>query len=113
MAKFPGGFQPFGKSFGQGGALSPGNACAMEPGDGVPAEVALRVEGPIGGNVNHRPIGCEVHRELEGERFIVLHAVEVPGPGERIDRRAKDIFATTTPDGKARAQIARGATAWA
>ena len=39
--KSPGGFHPFGQSFGKGGALTPRHAATMEPGDGVPADVSL------------------------------------------------------------------------
>jgi hypothetical protein len=64
MAKFLGGFHPFGKSFGKGGALTPGDARAVEAGDGVSADVSLGVKGPIGGDVDHRPVGCDVDGEL-------------------------------------------------
>ena len=64
MAKFLGGFHPFGKSFGKGGALTPGDARAVEAGDGVSADVSLGVKGPIGGDVDHRPVRCDVDGEL-------------------------------------------------
>ena len=64
MAKFLGVSHPFGKSFGKGGPLTTGDARAVEAGDGVPADVSLGVKGPIGGDVDHRPIGREVDREL-------------------------------------------------
>ena len=95
MAKFLGGFHPFDKSFGKGGALTPGDARAVEAGDGVPADVSLGVKGPIGGDVDHRPIGREVDREFEQERVVVLHAVEVPAQAERIERCAENIFTAT------------------
>ena len=44
LAKFPGGLHPFGKSFGKRGALASGDARAMKAGDGVPTDIALRVE---------------------------------------------------------------------
>ena len=109
MAKFPGGFHPFGKSFGKGGALAPGNAHAVESGDGVPADVPLRVKGPIGGDVDHRPVGRDVDGEFEQERFIVLHSIEVPAQAERIERRVKNIIAAAQVDRKRRAQVALGA----
>ena len=64
-AKFLGGSHPFGDSFGKGGALTPGDARAVEAGDCIPADVSLRVKGPIGGDVDHRPVGRDVDREFQ------------------------------------------------
>ena len=44
MGKFPGSTHPVGKVFGQGGALASGHPHPMKTGDGVPADVPLRVE---------------------------------------------------------------------
>ena len=73
--------------------MAAGNAYAMEAGDCVPADVSLRVKGPIGGDVDHRAIGRDVDREFEQERFIVLHSIEVPAQAERIERGVKNILA--------------------
>ena len=43
-AQFLGGFHPFSKSFGKGGALSPGDPDAVEACDRVPANVSLRIK---------------------------------------------------------------------
>jgi hypothetical protein len=64
----------------------------VEAGDGVPADVPLGVKGPIGGDVDHRPVGRDVDGEFEQERFVVLHAIEVPAQAERIERGVKNIF---------------------
>ena len=104
--KFLGGFHPFGKSFGKGEALTPRDTDAVEAGDCVPADVSLGVKGPIGGDVDHRPVGRDVDSEFEQERVIVLHPIEVPAQAERVERSLKNIFAATHVDGKRRTQVA-------
>ena len=109
MAKLLGGSHPFGKSFGKGGALTPGEARAVEAGDGVPADVSLWVKGPIGGDVDHCPVGRDVHSEFEQERVIVLHAIEVPAQAERIECSAENIVTAAHVYRKRRAEVALGA----
>src|SRR5665213_457581 len=82
------------------------DARAVEAGDGVRADVSLGVKGPIGGDVNHRPIRGNVYGEFEQERVIVLHAIEVPAQAERIKRGAKNIFSAAQVYRKRWAQIA-------
>jgi len=109
MGKFLGGFHPVGKVFGQGGALTARDARAVEAGDGVPADVSLGVKGPVGGDVNHRPIRGNVYSEFQQERVVVLHAIEVPAQAERIESGAKNIFPAAEVYRKRWAQVAFGA----
>lgn len=90
----------FGKSFGQSGSLMTGNPCAVEFGDGVPANVALGIKQPVGGNVNHGAAGRVVDGELERERFVMLHAVKIPAQTERIEHGLEKFFVPMQIDRK-------------
>jgi hypothetical protein len=61
-AEFLRGFFPFSGSFGERWSLAAENARAVETGDGAPANVALRVEGPVSGNQDH----CAGRSEIYG-----------------------------------------------
>jgi len=94
FGKFPGGFHSFGKSFGKGGTLALGNTRPVQAGDGVPADVSLRVKRPIGRDVNHRAVGRDVDGKFQQEWVVVLHPVEIPAQAERIERGTKNIIPT-------------------
>ena len=64
LAKFLGILHPFSNAFGNGVSLTTMNADAVKARNCVPPNVPLRVKGPIGGDVNHRAVGCEVDGEF-------------------------------------------------
>ena len=94
LGKFPCGFHSFGKSFGKGGTLAFGNARPVQAGDGVPADVSLRIKRPIGRDVNHRAVGRDVDGKFQQEWVVVLHSVEIPAQAECVERGTKNILLT-------------------
>ena len=82
---------PLGKSLGKSYPLASRNADAMKAGNGIPADVALRVERPVRRDQNHCPVGRDVDGELEQQGLVVLHPIEIPPQTEGVERRTENV----------------------
>lgn len=93
-------------SLGECRTLTARNTDAMKGGDGFPADVALRIKRPVGGNENHGAVRRDVDCELEQQGLIVLHAVEMPAQAKGVECCTEGVCPASQVHGKGRAQIA-------
>jgi hypothetical protein len=84
-------FPPLGEPLGKNGPLAAMNPGAVEPCDGFPSDVPLRVEGPIGWDMDHRAMGRDGDGELEQKWLVALHPKEIPPHAEAIKGSVKRV----------------------
>src|SRR6266536_6602347 len=59
--------------------------------DGAPIQIAFRIETPISRNENHRSKWSQIRRQLEKQRTIPAHSIQMPALTKHIEHRVKTV----------------------